>query len=247
MSIAEKLTQIAENQQKVYDAGKKAQYDAFWNAYQMNGERRGYEFGFSGAGWTDETFVPKYDIIATGNAHNMFTSSRMVDLSAALKKAGVSLNIGAADRVDTMFYYSTLLTNVPKLDVRGVTYIGGLNNMFASCVKLQTIEKLILPTDRYISANSSAFSNCKALKNIVIEGKIGTSGWSFKSCTLLTAGSLTSIINALAEDVSGLSVTLPLAAVKREFETAEGANNGNTSARWLALAGTKSNWTITLS
>ena len=30
MSIAEKLTQVAENVPKVHEAGKKAQYDEFW-------------------------------------------------------------------------------------------------------------------------------------------------------------------------------------------------------------------------
>ena len=39
MSIAEKLQQIAENEQNVYDAGKKAQYDEFWDNYQNKGNR----------------------------------------------------------------------------------------------------------------------------------------------------------------------------------------------------------------
>ena len=39
MSIAEKLTTVAENVPKVYEAGKKAEYDAFWDKYQNNGKR----------------------------------------------------------------------------------------------------------------------------------------------------------------------------------------------------------------
>ena len=38
MSIAEKLTTIAENEQKVYDAGQKSEYDRFWDSYR--GSRR---------------------------------------------------------------------------------------------------------------------------------------------------------------------------------------------------------------
>ena len=34
MSIADKLTTIAENEQKVYDAGAKSEHDKFWDSYQ---------------------------------------------------------------------------------------------------------------------------------------------------------------------------------------------------------------------
>ena len=79
MSIAEKLTAIAENEQRVYDAGymhgnndgyllgeeagKKSEYDAFWDAFQLDGERTNYSYAFSGSGWHSETFKPKYKIL----------------------------------------------------------------------------------------------------------------------------------------------------------------------------------------
>mgnify|MGYP003296383754 CR=1 FL=1 len=34
MSISDKLQTIAENEQRVFDAGKKTQYDEFWDALQ---------------------------------------------------------------------------------------------------------------------------------------------------------------------------------------------------------------------
>ena len=37
MSVADKLTTIVENEQKVYDAGKQAAYDWFWDRYQLDG------------------------------------------------------------------------------------------------------------------------------------------------------------------------------------------------------------------
>jgi hypothetical protein len=230
-----------------YAEGKQAEYDRVWDSIQDSGNRRAYDFGFSGASWNDETFAPKYDIVATGDANNMFAVCKITDLSAALKKTGATLDVSAAKRCDAMFYYATKMTKVPGINVTGVTFSSGINNMFASCVALHTIEKLILTTDRYITANNSAFNSCRSLANITIEGTIGTSGWNFNACTPLTRASITSIVNALSTGTSSLTVTLPLAAVKREFETAPGANNGNTSAAWLALAGTRSNWTITLS
>ena len=42
MSIAEKLVTVAENEQKVYDAGKQAEYDAFWDNYQVYGNRENF-------------------------------------------------------------------------------------------------------------------------------------------------------------------------------------------------------------
>ena len=68
MSIAENLTTIAKNQQKVFDAGVKSEYDRFWDNYQKNGEPMSYAMAF-GSKWDDITFKPKYPIIATGNGN----------------------------------------------------------------------------------------------------------------------------------------------------------------------------------
>ena len=64
MSIAEKFEVIAD---AVYDKGKQDEYDRFWDAYQDNGNRDFYSYGFSGYGWTNENFKPKYPIITSAN------------------------------------------------------------------------------------------------------------------------------------------------------------------------------------
>ena len=71
MSIAEKLTIIAENEQKVYEAGKQSQYDLFWDTYQENGKRTNCTHMFAGRGWRPEMIKPKYDIKPT-DAYMMF-------------------------------------------------------------------------------------------------------------------------------------------------------------------------------
>ena len=56
MSIADKLTTIAENEQRVYDAGKQAQYDEFWDDFQKNGTEYMY-YGYAFANrdvWTQD-------------------------------------------------------------------------------------------------------------------------------------------------------------------------------------------------
>ena len=71
MSIAEKLEIVAENQQKVYEAGQQAMYDAFWDDFQKNGNRTNYWYGFAGVGWTAETLKPKYKIAIAEDSRNV--------------------------------------------------------------------------------------------------------------------------------------------------------------------------------
>ena len=73
MSISDKLITISENQQKVYNAGKKLQYDEFWDNFQDYGRRKKYKNAFLNAddidvntGWNEKTFNPKYDIKPVG-------------------------------------------------------------------------------------------------------------------------------------------------------------------------------------
>ena len=74
MSIAEKLTTVAENVSKVYEAGKKAEYDEFWDSFQENGNRTAYTNAFSYGGWTDEIYNPKYTIKPT-SCNNLFAAA----------------------------------------------------------------------------------------------------------------------------------------------------------------------------
>lgn len=237
MSIAEKLTAIAENEQKVFDAGKKAEYDRFWDSAQANGAGVSYAYAFAGYLWNDETFKPKYNIVATLAAYHMFYYSEISDLSALLDRAGVILDISKATAVQSMFCYSSKLERVPELDVRGCVATQGCDSMFASCVALHTIEKLILPSDREVSLNAT-FSGCHSLANLTIEGVIMVSGANFSSCPL-TKASITSVMNALSATTSGLTVTFKKTAVEAAF--------GSTAAEeWTALVATKPNWTIAL-
>ena len=50
----------------------------------------------------------------------------------------------------------------------------------------------------------------------------------------------------LTDTASGKTITFSKTAVNKAFETSAGANDGSTSAEWLALVGTKPNWTISL-
>ena len=193
MTVAEKLTAIAENEQKVFDAGKKAEYDRFWDAAQNNGSRTIYTYAFAGSSWRLQNFKPKYDI-RPQNASTMFhTTGIGGDLVEILKNCGVVLDTTESTSVAQMFAYAVNLTRVGVVDTRKAD---SLLMLFYGCTAMITIDKLILKDDG--SQNmSNAFYSVLALKDITIEGKIGYSGLKLDTAQSLTHDSLMSFINAL--------------------------------------------------
>ena len=189
MTIAEKLTMIAENEQKVFDAGyekgasevggggydegfeagKQAEYDRFWDAFQENGNRTTYTNAFTG--WYDSYYQPKYPITITSAA----TASATYN-STKITNTKVSITVNC-QTITTLFANATSLVTIPHLDLTNVT-------------------KLI---DR-------CFNSCTNLTNVTMVGTINANGFDVSPCKKLTHDSLMSIINALANkknDTSG--------------------------------------------
>ena len=193
MSIAEKLTAIAENEQKVFDAGKKAEYDAFWDVAQQNGSQTYYTYAFAGHCWNIKNFKPKYDMRPI-NASMMFhTTGVSGDLVEVLKNCGVVLDTTESTLVAQMFAYAGGLTRVGVIDTRKS---GSLQMMFYSCRAMITIDKLIL-NENGTQDMGNTFANTDALENITIEGKIGYSGLRLDLAKKLSHDSLMNFIHAL--------------------------------------------------
>lgn len=230
MNMADKLTTIAENQQKIYDAGyaagasengdydaayaagKQAEYDTFWDEYQSNGSRTDYSNAFAGAGWTTNTFNPKYDI-APVNGYMMFRYSTIAgDLVEILDSLGVSLDTSNITNPQYMFC-GTQFTRIGELDFSNVTT--NPYYWFQTNSSLVTIDKLIC-NPNMTKNYTNCFSGCTALENITIEpNTIGNNGLNFNPCTKLTVDSLVSILNGLVDkssDTSGTSWVLTLGA-----------------------------------
>jgi hypothetical protein len=204
VSVADKLTTIAENQQKVYDSGKQAEYDAFWDTFQWNGTRTNYECAFGGYGWTKDTFKPKYNIVPQGSMYMAFRSNyASCDLVAQLKECGVVMNTAKCTNFQYAFYGSRF-SHIGEIDATGITNANVFTSMFAETGSyLHTIDKIKLATTT--GAFSGMFSGCANLKNITFEGEINRNGLNFQ-WSPLTHDSLMSIINAL-KDYSGDSGT----------------------------------------
>ena len=205
MSIAEKLTTIAENETRVYEAGKQFEYDYFWDNCQINGSRSGYQYGFAGWGWRDETFKPKYDIVPTGNASYMFYLCYITDLEKALNNK--KLSFAKLKTAAYVFATCPYLTVVPEIDITTAEY-SNLSYWFDNSTALTTIRKIkVKEATTYVGA----FNNCKSLQNITFEGVIGTN-ISFQHSPL-TVESMNSIISCLKDySVEGGTHTLTLKA-----------------------------------
>lgn len=232
MSIAEKLTTIAENEQKVFEAGynegksegygegqldgynngydtgvidgRQAEYDEFWDDYQWNGERIDYQVSFSGYGWNKDTFKPKYNI-APSTAYMMFRY-----FNRATGNEPIDL-VDHLEKLGVTLDFSNSTSGGYDFQYARISRVGivnlskrnaGIENTFINCSYLETIEGLVFKNDG--SQNwYTPFTGCSKLKNVnSVEGKIGRTA-NLSPCPL-TAQSAINFINALM-DYSGTS------------------------------------------
>lgn len=225
----------------VYDAGKKSEYDAFWDTCQQNGSRTDYRHAFPGIGWTNETFNPKYNAIVK-NAESMFylsnSDSFSIDLTQPVGTSAVTFDFSNCTNYVTWLAYSGI-TAVPKVDLSKTSY--GAYTVFRLATRLETVTELHFPDEKigYANATLNAFDSCIALKNITVTGTILNTGFDLHWSTLLTTESLTSILTALTKDstkAAGLKITLPT--------TAQAKINGSTAAKTQYDAALAAGWTI---
>jgi hypothetical protein len=134
MSIAEKLTTVAENVPKVYEAGQQAERERFWGGFQNYGEPQNYYYGCSYGKFKDAYYDPIYDFVATsGNAfQNMFYNNKYITDTKVGFDARKTTSIGA------MFYDASKIKTIRKLIVGSNVNSGG-NNAFYGCTSLENI------------------------------------------------------------------------------------------------------------
>nr|DAG64775.1 MAG TPA: hypothetical protein [Caudoviricetes sp.] len=213
----------------VFEAGKKSEYDAFWDAYQSNGTREDYSSAFGGTGWTQAVFKPKYTV-RPSEARNMFYQSVLTDLTLTGK-----LDLSAVTAISDFIAWSSV-TKVPAINLSNVSYYP---NALANAKALVTVENLTFPPNPFPSNISltNFFRQCLALENITITGTIQNTGFDLHWSTKLTIESLTSILTALSKDSSvaaGKSITFPTAAQAKiqADTTAKGQYDAAIAAGW---------------
>lgn len=247
--IADMLETIAENERKVFDAGKQAEYDAFWDAY-MPEKLSNSQYLFYSPRWSDKNFYPNKDIKPTGAAPFSFSSHQISNFKQRLIDCGVTLDTSGVTSGNYMFCFCSVLTHLPSISLLGLT--DQVSNMFADNKVMIEVEKIILKDDGSTTF-VNWFNNCNALTTIAFEGVIGQN-INFQWSTKLTRASMESIVNHLAgtdTDISGKTLTLSRAAVDEAFRGISAGDfttivPGSSSLDWFNLEMSKPNWTITL-
>lgn len=242
MSIADKLTTVAENVPKVYEQGKKAQEKEFWEEYLRNG----YDMSgmFSGGGWKADNFKPTKKMYPWSAARMfcLFDAGKhcaALDMVTHLEKLGVELDFSRCVSMDSCFSGANIC-RLGVIDIRKspLSYYG----IFASD-KLVTVDELKVAENIKYSA---LFNGATALENLTITGTIGQNGFSVAQSTKLSKISITSIINALSQTTSGLTVTLSKTAVNNAFGiNIDDPTTWAEGTEYYELRHSRDNWTIT--
>lgn len=198
MSIAEKLVTIAENQQKVFDAGKDAECNTFWDVFQNYGNRTNYANAFYNTVWTDGIYKPKYPFKLVGSYGYVFANARMSNI---LYPVDVTEAIG----VVALFAYNSLLETIPKIIVsENTTY----QTWFSYCPKLTnvTFEGIIGKSIDFSAAVKLAKAS---IENIVSCLSTTATGQTFTlSKTAVNNAFTTDEWNALIADKTNWTISL---------------------------------------
>ena len=232
MTIAEKLTNIADRIPIVYYEGRQSHWNEFWDDFQEKGTRTAYNNAFQNA-WSDVAFRPKYDIRPT-SAGYMFAGTKIADIKGCLESCGVELDLSKATSIDRLFSDAPNLTHLPKISTVSAPH---LQNFVYNCKKLISIEEIVLKSDGTQTFNDNSFKSCENLLEIRFSGVIGSSlnvQWSKK----LSAESYNSIFTALSNKSTGGKLTVASEAVDI-FDAFYGANS------WAMMVGARTNWSFT--
>jgi hypothetical protein len=269
MTIADKLQTISDNTQRVFDAGylegkeaggynegfdagKKAERDAFWDAFLAGAEDNDFRRAFAGHQWGLRNFFPTRDVKPVGDANQIFydfgssendVNDAAGDLAQRFRDCGVVLDTSKATSLSYAFAYARI-SCIPAIDVTGL--VGSSVELFAhTWYYLTKIEKII--TNETVTYNYW-FDNCTGLTDVTFSGNIANDinlQWSTK----LTWNSFQSLYNCACEGAwaTGKTFTLTFArsTINRLFESSPGANDGTTTDDWATYEG-MAPFTITL-
>lgn len=159
MSIAEKLTIIAENEKKVFDAGSTALEDRFFanrisfaGAF-MQSDFTGYEF--------HKTLYPKESI------ERMFYGYGGTELPKGIDCSQLDCS-KSSSYYRFAFQWANKLKKIPDIGIPAIPYY---TNTYCDCKELEEIE-IIRCNKNTVFQNP--FNNCPKLTTFRIDGEIGT-------------------------------------------------------------------------
>ena len=219
MSIAEKLTTVAENVSRTHEVVDAYNANVSENVTKINRRLLGNSYPEGG-----KTLYEK--AVEEGKAAEW---TRFWD---AYQENG--------QRVQYAYAFAGRCWNDDTLKPKYTIGAKSDLSMNYMCYDAQNITTIPVPIKPFSwTSYNNTFTQCYNLKEIRFEGVTIGKSISFQHSTSLSEDSITNIINNLLGTVSGQTLTLSSAAVTSAF-------GSTTSAEWTALIATKSNWTISL-
>lgn len=197
---------------EVYEAGKKSEYDAFWDNYQQNGNRVGYTTAFGGC-WNKGNFKPKYSMRPT-NAYMMFfnNTGAVIDLGEVAEdyfdNLGIELDFSEAKNMT--YGIATLhAKRFKKIDISSASSTMQLfyshNNVVNNNNSVEEIDEFV--SSEITTYENSTFQHAIWLREIRFTGVIATGVFNIQWSPNLSHDSLMSIINVLADKTGDTSKT----------------------------------------
>lgn len=263
MSIAEKLTTVAENVEKVYEAGinngiEQGEQDgirAMWEALQAGGTRTEYPRQLlNNMNFSKKTFKPIYDIRPKGadcynwmsgtpkDTNLLLTEGRIV-MKELEEEQGIVFDFSEVTNFDNAFR-GGLFSELNVIDVSNEG-LGNLAYTFYNGWKLE--HEKIHRIERLICAEhvlySQTFYGADKLYFIGFEGVIGND-IDLGSCPLIK-DSITKLFNTLSATTEGKTVTLKKSAVNAAFGiNVDDETTFPEGSEYYTLRHSKDNWTV---
>ena len=180
--IVENGVEVAENTRpielapkvnEVYEAGKNAEADAFWEQYQQNGKRKHYINAFAYEAWIDDIYKPKYNI-QSGNESSLGSLFYYSEVTDTL----VEIDATKAYLSNSLFHNAKKLKTIRKIivnesnrynawfnacyELENITFVGviGLSIDFSVCTKLSkaSITNIVECLSTTASGQTATFS-----------------------------------------------------------------------------------------
>lgn len=187
MSIADKLTTIAENEQRVYDSGySKAEADV-WNKLTNNNTRKQYRDCFRD--WGGDYFRPPFPIkVRSGTSYvsYMFYGAKVKKFEKGYFDFSEFNPSTESSSAASMYYMFQNCSNLEEFEDIGLP-AGGYYFTWQDCTKLRKVE-VFRSTIKCTFSNP--FKNCTALVDIKFAGEIGNN-FTLKDCPNVSYESLT--------------------------------------------------------
>lgn len=248
MSIAEKLTTIAENMQGVYDkgfadgqsqGGGDEYQTAMWNGIQQNGTRTDYQNAFRYWKKSHDYWKPLYDIKTGGISMMFYGFSSDIGLPELCKRAGITIDTSGSTTFGQVFSYATI-PDVGTIDFTNENCTSiGTPFIYSYVAKAH----LIVKADGSQTGWTNVFTGAKYLTDLTIEGVIGDTA-SFRDCPLNKA-SIENVFEVLSGTKSGKTVTFKKSAVNDAFGIdVDDETTFPEGSEYYELRNSKSNWTV---